>query len=121
MPIRPIDTVAALKPWLPSDYSATGWTDALLQQALDDGHDPRLIAAEVWEDFALTLSADVTAAESAVKSWTNLDVSVEYAESHSPRDVALRQARFHRSRAKVRAVRLAAPTREGEAPDLGGE
>lgn len=116
MPIRPIIDAAGLKPWLPSDYSATGWDDSLIDAALVDGNDPRAIAAEIWEDYAATLPAEI-GEDAAVKKWTNLDVSVEYAGSTSPRDHALKQARHHRARAKVRTVRLTHALLERSEPE----
>ena len=118
MPIRTIDTTAALKPWLPSDYSSTGWDDVQIQAALDAGNDPRLIAAEVWEEYALALPTNTDGSDSTVSKWTNLDVSVEYGTSRSPREHALRQAQFHRARAKVRSVRLKHTLLESDPPDL---
>lgn len=116
MPIRTIETVEALKPWLPSDYLSTGWDDAQLQAALDDGHDPRLIAAEVWEEYANSLPEE-TGSNRPVKGWQNLDVSVEYGTATSPHDWAMKQARHHRSRSKVKAVALSRPRIEREEPE----
>ena len=77
MPIRTITNEAGLRPWLPSDYSATGWTAADVDAALTAGNDPRMIAAEIWEEYAGTL--DETGDNRPVQKWTNLDTSVEYA------------------------------------------
>ena len=76
MPIRTITDEAGLRPWLPSDYSATGWDAAAVDAALTDGHDPRLIAAEIWEEYAGTLPEE-HGEDAAVKKWTNLDTTVQ--------------------------------------------
>lgn len=108
MTIRSITTVAALAPWLPPDYTGTGWDDQQLQAALDEGHHPRLIAAEVWSDYALTLAADAAPqGEQVVRSWQNLDVAVDYNSALSPRAHAMKVAMSHRMRAPVRSVALA--------------
>lgn len=118
MPIRPITTTAELAPWLPSDYSATGWTPGQIQTALDAGNDPRLIAAEVWEEYALSLpTTEEDGGERTVKGWTNIDVSVEYGTSRSPREHALRQAQFHRARARIKVIRLKHGLLEGQPPE----
>lgn len=118
MPIRTIETAAALKPWLPSDYSATGWDDTQIDAALAEGNDPRLIAAEIWEEYALSLpTTEADGSDRTVKGWTNIDVSVEYGTSRSPREHALRQAQFHRARSKAKFVRQRAARIEGEEPE----
>src|ERR1051326_8468230 len=115
MTIRQITTEADMKAWLPSDYSSAGGAPADIDQALTDGHDPRMIAAEVWEEYAGTI--DETGDARPVQSWTNLDTSVEDAAATSPRDFALRQARHHRARAKVKVVALVNRRLEREEPE----
>ncbi|HET7590805.1 MAG TPA: hypothetical protein VFK14_11560 [Solirubrobacterales bacterium] len=111
MTIRSITKTADLKPWLPSDYSATGWDDTQIQAALDAGHHPRLIAAEIWDDFALTVDdAAETSGEKVVESWKNVDLQVAYKEHMSPREYAQAVARFHRARGPVKGVQLSSPT-----------
>ena len=113
MSIRTIATAADLAAWLPTDYSGTGWDAAAIDAALLAGNDPRLIAAEVWEEYALTLPTEADGSDKTVSKWTNIDVSVEYGVSRSAREHAERQAKFHRARAKVRAVRFGSPAIEG--------
>ena len=119
MPIRTIATAADLASWLPSDYSMTGWTAAAIDTALLAGNDPRLIAAEVWEEYALQLPTEADGSDKTVSKWTNIDVSVEYGVSRSPREHAERQAKFHRARARIRTVRLGAPVIEGDVDAAG--
>jgi hypothetical protein len=113
MAIRTITTTAQLKPWLPSDYSATGWDDAQIQTALDGGNDPRLIAAEIWEEYAQSLPEE-TGANRQVQSWQNMDTSATYATGLSPRENAMAQARFHRRRSKVKQIQLARPALQAD-------
>ncbi len=116
MSLRTITTTDQLKPWLPSDYSGTGWTDTDIAAALASGDDPRLIAAEIWEEYAGTLPEE-TGDSRPVTRVSNLDVQVEYGTAMSPRDWAMKQARFHRSRAKVRHVALGHTRITADAPE----
>lgn len=118
MPIRDI-TIEILEKWLPPTYATkTTWTKAQVQKALNDGHHPRVIAAEVWDEFALTLSPNATAeGEKVVASWQNVDVSVDYASNLSPRHYAAMIAAHHRARGPIRSVALA--NRNTEAAEEG--
>lgn len=121
MTIRTIATAVDLAPWLPTDYiTATGWSNTEINDALAAGNDPRLIAAEIWEEYALSLPTEADGSDKTVAKWTNIDVSVEYGVSRSAREHAERQARFHRARAKVRTVRFGAPVIEGGVDDAAG-
>lgn len=108
MPIRKITTTEELRPWLPSVTAP--WSNEQIQAALDEGYHPRLIAAEIWEEWALTQGKAEYEAEGrkVISAWQNGEVSVDYALAQAPREYGLHMARYHRSRAPIRSVAFAA-------------